>query len=176
MPVLVKTNYNMIKLTEDTPIRALSWKQPFAQLMMHGKIETRVWPTNYRGLVLMCASVSWYPLAIVKEIAGIEQFARIIKSFEQEPGSFETGVAFGIGRLADCRRMTQEDEQACYVKYQEPWKVERLVRGTLVKQELDKMLWCHIYEDVTPIKRFLFKGRQRWSNITMETRKQIILL
>ena len=54
-------------MDEIEPIKALSWKQPYASLMLKGKIETRSWPTNYRGLVLICASKAPYS---IKEIKG----------------------------------------------------------------------------------------------------------
>jgi hypothetical protein len=41
-------------------IRALTWKEPYASLMLHGKIETRTWYTKYRGLVLICAGLKHY--------------------------------------------------------------------------------------------------------------------
>lgn len=43
-----------------SPLRALSWKEPYATLMLHGKVETRTWPTDYRGLVLNCVALKDY--------------------------------------------------------------------------------------------------------------------
>jgi ASCH domain. len=39
-------------------MKAISLKEPWASLMLEGKktIETRVWKTNYRGKLLLCAS------------------------------------------------------------------------------------------------------------------------
>lgn len=41
-------------------MKALSLKQPFANWVAEGKktIETRTWRTNYRGDILICASLS----------------------------------------------------------------------------------------------------------------------
>jgi hypothetical protein len=44
----------------DQKLMALSWKQPYAELMLHGKIETRTWQTKYRGWVMVCASKQPY--------------------------------------------------------------------------------------------------------------------
>lgn len=52
-----------MKFTEKYPgadIRALSTKQPYASLMLHGKVETRTWDSKYLGWVLICASKQAY--------------------------------------------------------------------------------------------------------------------
>ncbi|HMG16748.1 MAG TPA: hypothetical protein VK590_14930 [Saprospiraceae bacterium] len=132
-------------------IRALSWKEPFASLMLHGKIETRRWDTKYRGLVLICSSQLPYGDSAVIKIAGEYQFGRICKMVRDSPGQqfLNFGHAIAIGRLINSRPMTQHDESECYVSYSEG-------------------LYCHIYEDVRPIKPFLWKGSQGWRRLTQE--------
>jgi hypothetical protein len=73
-------------------IKALSLKQPYANLIAEGKktIETRSWTTRYRGDILICASQSG---------AG-------------EP----KGVALCIVELADIRPMTPNDEVAACIE------------------------------------------------------------
>jgi len=131
-------------------MRALSWKEPYASLMLYGKIETRKWKTNHRGPVLICASKKPYSLYSVLDISGDFQFQRIMDTLKVgDPGYFgdlNCGYAIAIGNLVDCRPMTPEDENACFVQY-------------------NKGLWCHVYEDIKTIKPFPFKGKQGWSNV-----------
>ena len=94
-------------------MKALSWKQPFVSLMLHGKIETRTWETNYRGLVLICASKKPYSLGELLNISGDYQYHRIVDTLGYEPSQFDDvcGYAIAVGKLIDCRRMTKEDEE-----------------------------------------------------------------
>ena len=128
-------------------IMGLSWKQPFASLMLHGKIETRTWKTNYRGLVLICASQSPYSNNMVFQICGEKQFQRIQKVLQNETLVF--GCAIAIGRLVDCRPMQSDDEDKCFVRY-------------------NPDLFCHIYEDVKAIEPIPLKGKQGWMTINSE--------
>lgn len=69
-------------------LKALSLKQPWANMIASGEktIETRRWPTDYRG-----------PLLIVSSKA---------------PNIPPTGCAVALAKLCDCRRMTKADETA----------------------------------------------------------------
>ena len=75
-------------------MKALSIKQPWANLLASGEktIETRLWPTAYRG-----------PLLIVSS---------------KTPKIHPAGCALAIAELVDCRLMTKSDEAAaccaCY--------------------------------------------------------------
>jgi hypothetical protein len=75
-------------------MKAISIKQPWANLIASGKktIETRQWPTEYRG-----------PLLIVSSRA---------------PNIAPAGYALAIAELVECRPMTKSDEPAaccaCY--------------------------------------------------------------
>lgn len=131
-------------------MRALSWKEPYASLMLHGKIETRKWKTNYRGPVLICSSKKPYSLYSVKNISGERQYERILQilgSEDMTDKNYNCGNAIAISNLIDCRPMTPEDEDACFVKYRPG-------------------LWCHIYKGVWVVKRFPFKGKRGWSNVS----------
>lgn len=136
------------------PIRALNWKQPFASLMLFGKIETRTWETNYRGLVLMCASKVPYSEEQIQNISGQNKILSTlmdrIKSGHAEP----LAKAFAIGRLVDCRLMRKEDEEKCFVKHH-------------------PNLFCHIYEDVKEIKPFDWKGAQKWKKVDQDVINKI---
>lgn len=115
---------------------ALSWKDPFATLMLHNKIETRTWATKYRGLVLICASKAKYKISQVMSIAGIEQLQRINGIMMEYSTDYSVdGMAIAIGRLVDCRPMQRADEDKCFVQY-------------------NPILHCHIYEEVRAIESF----------------------
>lgn len=135
------------------PIRALWWKQPYGTLMLHGKIETRVWHSRYQGLVLICTSKAPYSINEAMQISGInahaidsvinkiEGYTRF-KPFDHLP----LGQAIAIGRLVESRPMLARDEQFAYVKY-------------------NSALYSHVYTDVTPIKPFPLKGKQGWKKL-----------
>jgi hypothetical protein len=69
-------------------IKALSLKQPWANMVASGEktIETRKWPTSYRGPLLIVSSKS--------------------------PNIPPAGFALAIADLVDCRPMTYADEGA----------------------------------------------------------------
>lgn len=154
------------------PLRALSWKQPYAELMFHGKQETRSWYTPYRGDVLICASKDEYGLKEIESISGEKQFDRIYEVLIQnwkEDKSYvnkmldQRGMAIAIGTLTSCKEMSKEDEDATFVKYVNPW----------IKNNKDKRLYCHIYSDVRPIIPFPWKGTQGWKEVSLDVVKQI---
>lgn len=147
-------------------IRALSWKQPFAELMLHGKIETRTWSTKYRGAVIICASKSGYPEKQIIEITGPENYDRIQRLVN--PKKAVKGKAIAIGRLVDCRPMVPEDVEKCFVKYHTPVHIEGTKRF--------KRLFCHIYEDVVRIDPFGWKGTQGWRTLDEKTRDRVIII
>lgn len=68
-------------------MKALSVKQPWASMIAEGKktIETRTWPTKYRGDILICASK------------------------KSEAHGFPTGCAICVAQLVDCRLMVEDD-------------------------------------------------------------------
>jgi hypothetical protein len=75
-------------------MKALSVKQPWANMIADGKksIETRLWPTSYRGPLLIVSSKS--------------------------PRISPAGYALAVAELVDCRPMTSADEvAACCAKY-----------------------------------------------------------
>lgn len=152
-------------------IRALSWKQPYAELMFHGKIETRTWNTNYRGLVLICASKKSYHRDEVIAISGSEQLKRIEavlgKMYSYRDTRHHTGVAIGIGELVDCRPMAKEDSDLCFVEYCRP-EIDGL--------PICKPLYCHIYQNVRRITPIPWTGSQGWKTVDIETQKLIGLI
>ena len=150
----------------DAPIMALSWKAPYAQLMLHGKIETRTWQTNYRGLVLICCSKIGYTIPQLLKIAGENQYNRINRLY---PGLIDRedhfGCAIAVGRLVDCREMLPEDEDATFVKYRIPWQEQKISSNNEQKTKT-RRLYCHIYQDIVPINPLPFKGGQGWQKLS----------
>lgn len=69
-------------------VKALSVKQPWAGMIYRGEkpIETRTWPTDYRGDVLICSS--------------------------KKPAMHPAGYALCIAEICGCRRMKKTDEAA----------------------------------------------------------------
>ncbi len=128
-------------------VMALSWKEPFCSLMSAGKIETRTWPTNYRGLVLMCTSVRSYNLSQLLNICGERQYNRVWDFLSDQDKHVWCGYAISIGNLIDCRPMTPADKDQCYVKYHSD-------------------LWCHVYTDVRKIYPFAWKGMRKWTKVS----------
>lgn len=132
-------------INPNEPIRALSWRNPYAEMMLHGKIETRTWNTKYRGWVLICASQKGYLMESVDAISGELHAGRMV----MEIGHYwannlkSHGNAIAIGKLVNTWQMRPQDEDDCYVMHKES-------------------LWCHEYVCVTPIEQFGFKGSQGW--------------
>ena len=127
-------------------IQALSWKQPFGSLMLHGKIETRTWKTEHRGKVLLCLSDKPYKDNEVLEMVTSQQWDQINQLLLNEPTKELIGHAFAVGVLVECRQMWPEDETPAFVKY-------------------NPHLYSHIYKDVRRIEPFKFKGAQKWKNV-----------
>lgn len=157
------------------PIRALSWKQPFGSLMLHGKIETRKWATKYRGLVLICCSQKEYTDEQLDSMASIKQVGKIITTLSPLDTWKTFGKAIAIGRLVDCRPMTIHDEDKAFIKFKPAWKEMRKNKDGSVRYVV-KRLYCHIYADVRPIKPFDFKGAQGWRKLTKEVIEKIEIL
>lgn len=125
-------------------IRALTWREPFATLMLHGKIETRVWPTNYRGWVAIHAGKAQYKGEEVKEMSG-DHYGRILDTIAEE--EYNLGHIIAVGRLIDCRPMVPADEAKCFVKF-------------------NPKLWCHVYTDIVRLTVPIpFQGKQGWARL-----------
>jgi len=88
-------------------MKALSVKQPWAWLIATERksIETRTWPTSYRGDLLICSGK--------KPVSDIN----IREWFHENFGlwammQLKFGVALCTAEIVDCRRMTADDEKA----------------------------------------------------------------
>lgn len=150
------------------PVRALSWKQPYATMMLLGKAETRVWNTIYRGLVLICSSQKAFTYNQIMEVSGGDQYRRIKQKLATQNYPVIDGHAITIGRLSNCSPMAE-----CLGKY-DAFNVERVENMTFVKFYWD--LFVFEFKDVRPIQPIPWKGSQRWRPLTQEDKNKIILL
>lgn len=148
-----------MRWTPDQKTLALSWKNPYGELMLppFDKDETRVWNTSYRGWVLICTSKKPYDESSVIGISGEENAQRIFTSLNSRGTVERNGMAIGIGLLIGSRPMTHSDEKKTYVKCY-----------------LD--LYVHTYINVKPIVPFAWKGSQGWREVPMEIKKQILFI
>lgn len=157
-------------------VLALSWKQPYAGLMLppYNKIETRKWSTNYRGLVLICASAKDYRLDQIFDISGGEQYDRIINLLDDLKSKhlLKNAHAIAIGRLKNCRPMQEKDENNCFVRFAGKWFEISPKTG----KSKECQLYCLEFEDVRPIKPIPFKGSQKWKHVPQEIINQIQFL
>ena len=151
-------SYDPVLFTPDQKLLALSWRQPYLDLMPHGKIETRTWSTSYRGWVLMCASKQPYKWHEVDMISGDEMADTIFGMMGSSTYQPITGHALAIGWLDDCRPMTRADEGKTFVQYRVP---------------AQKPLFCHIYRDVREIEPFPWKGTQGWKEVSQDVKDTI---
>lgn len=146
----------MITLLPDhTP--ALTVLQPFGSFVEEGTklIETRVWKTDYRGDLLICAGASPHTgscLGVFEMCQSKELIAFPVKGdFKYKDYSadfynifrkYPLGVALCLVELHDCRTMTKDDEipARCRI-YPGAWA------------------WC--FRNVRPVKHVPIKGKQR---------------
>jgi hypothetical protein len=139
---------------------ALSLKDPFGILMLYDKIETRTWPTNYRGLVMICCSKMGYSNNKLFNICGEKQFERVLgilsRLDSQKLNGNHKGNAIAVGRLIDCRPMQKKDEDSCFVQYFPD-------------------LFCHVYQDITPIVPLLWNGTQKWKEVDQSFKELIVI-
>lgn len=99
-------------------MKCLSIRQPFASLIFDAiypttspkTIETRVWPTLYRGPVLILASAKFHDGFVLYQKQGNKQTSTTAVSYKDD--NLPTRMAIGVVDLVDCRPMTPEDEVA----------------------------------------------------------------
>lgn len=154
----------------DSEIRGLSWKQPFAELMKHGKTETRTWGTDYRGLVLICSSVNPYSDRELIAMCGPEQYARILQLLG--PKWFNVvkrGSAIAVGTLVSSSKFFINPASQDYEE-----QARKIENQTFVKYSSAQHF--HKYKDVTPIQPFPWRGMLGWQKVTDEDKAKIKIL
>ncbi len=143
-----------IGLPPGTVVRSLGLHQPFASLMLHGKIETRPRETKVRGWVLIYSTKTECTPDQVLALSGPHIQYAIARKLDKEHTADIRGGALCLAKLVDCRPMTPNDEVPCYVQYH-PGK------------------WCWIFDEVIRIKPFPIKGKQGWGILDQETINKI---
>lgn len=102
-------------------MKALSLKQPWAGLIADGQktIETRIWPTDYRGDLLICASLN-VDKFMMDEFTNLFSEGNLLELFAIK------GHALCVVELYDCQIMIKEHEAAamCDVYGEGRWKAK----------------------------------------------------
>ncbi len=145
----------------DGNFRMLSWNQPFASLMLHGKIETRRKSTNVRGKVLICACKKFYSFDQVKNLSCDYQIGDLLNlfsviSYSSLQNKLPIGVAIAVGDLINCRPHTLQDMPKSFVNH-------------------DANLFSWVFENVKQIDPFEIKGKQGWGFVTEDILNKIRL-
>src|SRR5690625_4797093 len=88
-------------------MRAITIRQPWATLIATGakKIETRSWPTNYRGTLLIHAGKSKQDLSVAQAFS---QWAGPMWEPFTRPNDLPFGAVVAMADLVDCVDMTPE--------------------------------------------------------------------
>jgi hypothetical protein len=116
-----------------TVFRAIAVRNPHAvRIALNVKrIETRCWPTPYRGAILICSTV--------------------------RPRVYPNGYALCVAELVDCRRMTAEDEvDACVALYDAySWVLENVRPITpFGVQGRQRFFWVPVPSGINFLPRF----------------------
>lgn len=140
-------------------IRTLGLYQPFASLMLHGKIETR-WVSRYRrpgfkkGKYLLYSTLKEFSFAEVEYLSNTDVLNNIERILKQEPTRWLKGYALCVADLVEVRLLTLEDEPMAFVNCIGA-KVDIVNKKDVVKNQ-----WALVFNNVTRIEPFQFKGKQ----------------
>lgn len=87
-----KPKFDYEPIPPGTRFRAIAVRNPNAIRIALAlkRIETRIWKTDYRGLLLICSTV--------------------------RPAIYPNGYALCVTKMTDCRPMVREDEELAWVK------------------------------------------------------------
>lgn len=154
-------------------IRTLGLYQPYAQLMFHGKIETR-WirqgtkPPFPLGEYLLYSCKQEYPVQTVSQMAGEKQFKRIKEL--THGATLLKGHALMLGTLKKIIYVVPGMENETFVMYQGPQQYVNK-RGNIVTRVRVGL----IFENIRAIKPFPFKGKQGVGILSDQDRAKIKL-
>lgn len=153
------------------PTRTLGLYQPYAQLMLHGKIETRWVRVGHKppfplGPYLIYSCLADYTLPQLSQIAG-HQYPRIIEKINGL--KLLHGVALCVAELEKKIWIVPGMDDETFVRYQPPvWRVNK--KGERYKVAMAGL----VFKDVKPIKPFHFKaGKQGVGFLTKEDEAKI---
>lgn len=143
------------ELTAGSPVRALSFYEPFGSLVAnYGKEETRRRNTNVQGWVLICTCRKPYSDATIRLISGLEQYERVFLLCRHS--QYVNGKAIAIARLTSCREMDPRDQDKTFVRYRPG-------------------LFVWKFEDVFPVVPLPWRGSQGWTYVNPEYLKSLII-
>jgi hypothetical protein len=141
-------------------IRTIGLYQPYASLMLHGKIESR-WVKRGKKPPFPLGK---YLIYSTKKAYSMEEFARIagdtekeaMRRLQGEPTRFKNGYAIAIGELTEVvpfggkytENLAFVDTDLTYWQSPDPLTIDGHV------------LWALKFENVQRIKPFPFKGKQ----------------
>lgn len=165
----------MKDLFGDETIRTFGLYQPFASLMLNGKVETR-WVMNNKacpfpfGKYLLYSTKVGYTEEGFRYIAG-EYYDEAKTVLTNEPTLALNGYALCIGDLWHKIKMTNYSMKNAYVGLKNMQSCLSMERNTI---EFDgRSLWGLHFMNVKRIKPFPFKGKQGIGFLTKE-QKQLI--
>ena len=159
-------------------IRTLGLYQPYAELMMHGKIETR-WVRRGRkppfplGPYLLYATQKDYTLQELSQIAGEKQYRRINGIINGI--TLAKGAAVCTGDLVKIIYVVPGMDNETFVDCRENMRVRLLGYGTPQKPvgTIREVMVGLIFENVRRIKLFPFKGKQGVGFLSEADRRKI---
>jgi len=154
---------NRLHDISEREIRGLWLREPFATLTaFHGKVETRSWKTNYRGLVLICSSLKAYEPARLRAMCGQElahEIRTLVRPDMRPLGAMPAGgVAVCLAELVEVRRLQEDD--AHFINW----------NGSLYWQE---QAYAWVFENVVPVQAFPIKGQLGMPRLSMEIKERI---
>lgn len=159
-------------------IRTLGLYQPYAQLMLHGKLESR-WIAKGKkapfplGKYLLYATKKAYSVKEFKHLAG-EHYERARLAISNE--ELKTSVALCVGDLIERKPITTFGDLADTF-YDPPFDQLAYRDADHPEFEIDDyVLWGLRFNEVKPIKPFPFKGKQGVGFLSAENEAKIIYI
>lgn len=132
-------------------IRTLGFWQPFASLMLCGKLETRRVKTGKKppflpGRYLFYSTKQPVSTGKLIEMCGLEIIESINRTLKNEPTRGLSNHALCLAYLSGFRKMQPEDEAKCFIRYAVPG---------------EKTTYCLITERLQRIEPFVWKFGQQ---------------
>lgn len=143
---------------EPEAIRTLGLYQPFASLMLHGKIETR-WVLEGRkppfpiGKYLFYSTKKGCSNEQIFDWCGKDMYDHILKVLKNDDTSLLNGYAIAIGDLVRVRKLECHEENIAFVKFVGKKTVFNTNDGSFSDPRV-KVQWALVFDNVKPIQPF----------------------
>lgn len=150
--------FGNLNTSEPAPIRTLGLYQPFASLMLHGKIETR-WVLEGRkppfplGKYLFYSTKKSCSNEQLFDWCGNEMYDYILKVLKNEDTKRLHGFALAIGDLVRVRELKSCEEDIAFVKFVGKKTFFDTISGVLLNPRV-KIQWALVFDNVKPIQPF----------------------